>query len=679
MKSIIQIIAAGLALVASSWAEETPASPPTAPPVTDPVNSWSLVYLPDLDWTEAEVKETLVLLQHLRPDLVLSVAPCPFAEAIRTLECKPTVIDKTQRANLGEACGLPALPLSSYADNSTFHPFGRAESGPAGLVWLSVEQGASQFNGPASDVGELRAIATMQVRKQLADRKGEVVFLSDSSVPTPAESTWRLPLKGVRYEQAATEVTGFACIRPGSLQGEIPSVEGITKRVPVIHWIHSGADGMEWEVLPTDGGPAIQRSTPASNKPSSVFDRQTVAWTKAPPAPAEVPLWMDDYVNSNPALDTGDTRKQGTMDRRYGWIDHGVPREEFNILRSSDAPLVAGKQKGWDLPRGMIRSPGNLFAIGVGDSDDSGVEPAEGGDDGVNVSLEDLRTDKSILLYYAGLHSAWPSAATWFTDRYVITSGTGCTCDPVVFARNVFDRGGEDDPYLTPQIHAQTIYLFDLQSGKSFFTHSIAPSDNHGRSYAPTERIVFPLESSPINVWSWRTLWKAIEDGYHAKPEPAPFATEAVAELAKLPMEPGLQWKDLGIWPRPEIWQLASETADRDHLNPSEKPLAGGDSYLSYTESSDGQRRYTIAIAGYPDKTQFSQKDPVTQVVAHADLFTTGKGCLPQLDTIQRMGDEKRYLALAGTFQKPGNPVAGRGRWMLLIDLLHHRSWSAHW
>ncbi len=316
----------------------------------------------------------------------------------------------------------------------------------------------------------------------------------------------------------------------------------------------------------------------------------------------------------------------------------------------------------------MIRSPRNLFALELYDPADDGLEPSNGGDDGFNVYLNDLRTDKNVMLYFAGLSGAWPTMATWFTDRYVITSGT---------ALNDLDEPDDDVP--SPRIHAQTLHLFDLQTGRSFSAASVPQPDDNGRSNAPTERIAFPVSTSGINISNWRTLWKAIEDGYHAKPKPAPFTAEEVAANAKLPQDPGLQWKDLGIWPPPETWQLALEKEDPYAAIHDEKPVAGGDPYLTYTETADGQRHYAIAIAGHPDVTQFSAQDTITWTVAHADLITTGTGSLPQIGTIQRMGDDKRYLALAGTYEKPGGKESVKGKWMLLIDLLHHHSWSAHW
>ncbi len=118
MKTLFRIAASSLALLVSSSAQEIPASAAGGSPEIT-ATQWSLVYLPDLEWTEAEVRQTLALLQQLKPDLVVSMAPCPFGEKIRNLECKPTVLDQTQRAKLGAACGLPANPWSQLEDTST--------------------------------------------------------------------------------------------------------------------------------------------------------------------------------------------------------------------------------------------------------------------------------------------------------------------------------------------------------------------------------------------------------------------------------------------------------------------------------------------------------------------------------------------------------------------------------
>ena len=676
MKTLIRIAVSVVALISSSGAEETSAAALAAAPVATPAPPappWSLVYLPDLEWTEAEVKQTVALLRQLKPGLVVSMAPCPFAETIRNLECKPVVLDQTQRAKLGQACGLPVNPWSQLEDTSTLHSLGHGESGAAGLVWLSFERDKKLFTGPGE---QLPSFAGMQVRKQLTELHGEVIFLVDPSLPTPPDEQWNLPRKNVKYQQAASEVTGFTCIRPDSLQTEVAAIDGIAPRVPVIHWLHSGVNGMEWDALPADGGPAIQHSAATGATRRDDPFPSTVARLEAPPKPSEVPLWMDDYINNNPALGSGDTYKQGAMDRRYSWEDYGVTRGNFQILRSGDAPLAEGKPKAWDLPRSMIRSPRNLFALELYDPDDDGLDLSNGGDDGFNVYLMDLRQDKNVMLYFAGLSAAWPTMATWFTDRYVITSGGAGSSDPVVSASFTDGLNNTGGTYLTPQLHTQTLHLFDLQAGKSFRTHSIAPTDG---IHAPTDRIAFPTGSPPIKISSWRTLWKAIEDGYHAKPEPAPFTLEKVAGLAELPQDSGIQWNYLGIWPPPETWQLAPEKDDEhvDYLAP--KPVAGGDPFLTYTETAEGQRRYTIAITAHEEQDKFMDRDTITEVVAHADLITTGTGSLPQLEAIQRLGDDKRYLALAGTYQKPGGTDSGQGRWMLLTDLLSHRSWSAHW
>lgn len=420
---------------------------------------------------------------------------------------------------------------------------------------------------------------------------------------------------------------------------------------------------MEWDVLPADGGPAIQHSTFAgATKP---FDRfaPMICWLKAPVAPSEVPLWMDDYVNNNPALGTGNTVPQRAMKRRFGWRDYGFTRDNFHLLRSQDHPAPEVKQETPELPRGAVRSPGNLFSITVGQLNEKGWYPADT-DDGINVYLDDRRVNKSHLLYFAGIYDAWPSAATWFTDRYVITSGTG----PGTY------EWDDENAYLTSPLRPQTLYLFDLRTGRAFVTASFPQGD--GRPNAPTERVDFPQGSSYTRERHWQVLWKAIENGYQTKPEKAPITAEEVAAIAKLPAEPGLQWKDLGIWPAPETWRLAPEAEQPDAGAQTGMSVEGGDPFLTYTEPGDGQRRYRLAISGFQGQSHFDERDALADIVAHADLFTTGEGRLPQLDTIQRMGERKRYLALAGSFQKPDS---GKGKWMLLVDLLNHRSWSAHW
>ena len=172
MKTLIRIAVTGMALFGICWAKEIPATPPGAAAVAREVPAWSVVYLADLEWTEAEVKQTVTLLEQIEPDLVVSLSPCPFVEAIRNLECKPKVLDITQRAGLGVACGVPAIPMAAYLDTSTLHSFGDGDSGTPGLVWLSAVAGNKPFNGPTADLEELRSLASLQVRKQLGEREG---------------------------------------------------------------------------------------------------------------------------------------------------------------------------------------------------------------------------------------------------------------------------------------------------------------------------------------------------------------------------------------------------------------------------------------------------------------------------------------------------------------------------
>ena len=83
MKTFIQAVV-GMVLLVSGRAQEPPL---TAPPAV-PKRSWSLVYLPSLDWTETEIKQALALLGQIQPGLVVSLVPCPFAESVRNLACK---------------------------------------------------------------------------------------------------------------------------------------------------------------------------------------------------------------------------------------------------------------------------------------------------------------------------------------------------------------------------------------------------------------------------------------------------------------------------------------------------------------------------------------------------------------------------------------------------------------
>jgi hypothetical protein len=667
MKSFLRSVAAGLGLVATSWAVETVAVDSTTVPPAHEAASWSLVYLPDFDWTAVETEQALKLLQQLKPDLAVSMNPCPFAEAIRGLESKPAVLDQTQRAKSGAACGLPDGPLEFYKDSSTLHPFGHAEGESAGLVWLSSDAGAKSFNGPQGHIEELRSLGRMQIRKQFAERHGEVIFLVDPSVSIPSELTWRLPRKVASYDQAATAVTGFACIRPGSLQTRVAAIDGLVPRVPVVHWIHSGTFGMEWEVLPIDGGPAIQRSTPAGNREAWDKDGSTVGWLKAPPAPLDVPLWMDDYINNNPAIGTGENIPQGRLRRRFGWEDYGVTRDQFQLLRVGENPIPAVKPSDANFWHGAVRSPGNLFSISVGQLGEKGY-PVDG-DDGVNVYLNDFRRDQSSLLYFACLSCAWPDTATWFTDRYVMTAGVASSSMNEV----------EEGELMTPAFRPQTIHLFDLQTGRSFFTSCIGQPGGVDRPNGPTDRIYFPQDPRSREGWSWRMLWKAVEDGYQAKSQPAPFPAEEVAGLAKLPNGSDLQWKDLGIWPPPENWRLGPENEQEFGNYRAPKPTPGGDPFLTCTEIGDGQRSYSIAIAGDEDPQAFNESSALMRFTARADLFITGGGSLPQLETIKRLGDNDRYLLLAGSYHKAGTDGSGKSSWMLLTDLLSHRSWSAHW
>lgn len=333
------------------------------------------------------------------------------------------------------------------------------------------------------------------------------------------------------------------------------------------------------------------------------------------------------------------------------------------MLHSAEDSPPGEKLEATQLSRGAVRSPGNLFSITVGQLNETGMD-SEDGDDGINVYLDDLHGKKSRLIYFAGLFDAWPTAATWFTDRYLITTGTGSWLDAPL----------DSDP--SPRSIPLTIRMFDLWTGRSFVTSGM--EKRSGGATVPTERIFLPGVDYQQDL-RWKALWKAVEAGYLAKPEPAPVPAEDAAANAKLPADAGLQWKDLGVWPPPETWQLIPKVEEPVYTHPPEKVIATGDPYLTCKQTAEGELRYTLAISGYPEDTQFVDDSPETNALARVSLLTSGKGCLPQVGTVQRMGDYKRFLLIAGNYQKPGTADPGTGKWMLLVDLLRHRSWSAHW
>ncbi len=615
---------------------------------------WSLVYLPNIDWSEKEIKDTLAIINDLKPNMVLSLAPCSFADQIRALESKPQVLDSSERSKQGVNCGIPNNPHSAFVDTSTLHSIVAGQQETPSLVWLSsTEAREYQSYGPRRDSRERETLADYQIREQMSKRQGEVIFLLDTDASISDEKSWSVPWNNVLYKQTPTTMTGFTCIRPVTLQTQLPAIDGIAARVPVIHRIHSGPNGMEWAVLPIDGRPAIEHhayAIPDKKNPSITPQIQCLG---APVAPSDVPLWMDDYVNHNPALETGETVRRGVMSRLFRWQNDIPDRDTFHILHADNHPATDPKLQLPELERGAVRSPNNLFSVTVGQLDKNGFYPEEG-DDGINVYLHDRRINKSLHLYFEGLYGAWPSAATWFTDRYLITSGTA---SPV-------DDWNDDTAYASSTQMPTTLYLFDFQTGKAFSTHSY--NHTQTRSTAPTERIYFPDESSYKTQESWKFLWSTIEAGYGIKPAEAPISIEEAIKAAQLSPNPSLRWNDLGIWPAPETWQLATRN-ELDLTTGQPKIFKnGGDPFLTYTETSRGQRQYRLAISSVN----------LGEICAYADLFTTGEGYMPQLKSVVRLGDREKFLLLAGSYTKPNSE---NGSWMLFLDQSQLRAWSAYW
>lgn len=632
---------------------------PTALSSAETTPVWSLVYLPSIGWTEKEIGQTVKLLGQVKPELVVSLAACPFAGAIRSLECKPEVLDSTRRLLEGKECDVPPEPWSAYAGTSTLHPIGGGNGAKSQLVWLSAEAVKQTSHGPIAGEEELRSLAIRQVRKQFAERHGDVVLLVDSSVPTPPEESWILPATNVRYEQPACAVTGVVCIRPETLRTHLDPVWRITPRMPLVHWIHSEKGVTSWEVLPIDGGPAIQRLVSSDTPPRG--GNSKTAWLKGPASSTDVPKWLDDYINNNPALGCGENIRPLPGRRRFGWAETAVSRDSFDVLGAINHGAEV-KTKVSDLARGAVRSPGNLFSVTVGQLDEKGVYSEEG-DDGINVYLDDLRGGRSRLLYFAGLYSAWPSAATWFTDRYVITAGTSRWVDP------------PEDSDGGPRFHPLTIRVFDLLAGRSYAASGMPQSSRAAR---PTEEIIFP-EGSYEQGSRWRRLWNAVEASYLASPEVAPVKVEAAATTANLSVESGVNWSDLGVWPPPENWQLVLDSEKVSQTYPPPKMIPTGDPFLTCQQTAGGELHYSLNIVGDAESADLEDTALEKNLLARAELLIAGGGSLPKVESIQRTGHDKQCLLIAGSFRRPGPESVANGKWMLLLDLLRHRAWSVHW
>ncbi len=660
MKTLHPLVSLLTALTLGASAQEAPTSTLTTPPPAANSSSWSMIYLPDLDWNEEEIIQIIDLLNELKPNLVVSYSPCSFADKIRSLENKPKVLDKTQRTKDGEKCGVPINPLAAYVDTSTLQIIGKKENQSPHLVWISSTESKHLYHGPRNDEDERDSLAKFQVREQMIKRRGEVVFLIDPELNLSHEQDWLLPRNNVHYEQAPSAVTGLACIRPATLQHEIPAINGIAARIPVLHWIHSGSTGMEWNILPIDKGPAIQHTTYRHTQERESKIAPRVKWLMAPVAGSQVPLWMDHYLNDNPALEAGNTIQRGGMTRLFGWEEYDFQKAPFKLLDAVHHPVPDPKLQLPELPRGAVRSPNNLFSITVGQLGAQGWYP-EDSDDGINIYLDDRRTNKSHHLYVSGLYGPWPTAATWFTDRYVITSGVAA---PI-------DDWNDSNAYSTSTKPPTSLYVFDLQAGKSFTTVSYATPKT--LRVGPTERIYFPNEPSYVAQNRWKFLWRKVEAGYHIKPQEAPVSIETATTTAKQLATPNLKWKDLGIWPSPETWQLVSEKEKEHSIYPEKKIQNGGHPFLTFTETTPGQRQYRLAISSID---QFHDEHALDEIVAHADLFTTGEEHMRQLNTVERVGENKQCLLLSGTFTKPNSE---KGYWMRLLDLSSHRAWSAHW
>jgi hypothetical protein len=166
-------------------------------------------------------------------------------------------------------------------------------------------------------------------------------------------------------------------------------------------------------------------------------------------------------------------------------------------------------------------------------------------------------------------------------------------------------------------------------------------------------------------------LWDAVQTNLDAQPLPPPVPLAAAASHTGQTPPADAAWLALGPWPPVERWQPPRGEPPQPPGEPTHDPL------LSARPGEGGNRIHTLAIrrSGEPHETFTQESAPA----AFADILTTGGGCMPRLTAVRRLGDAGELLLLAGFAPAPGLQPGSDTQWLLLIDNLRHRAWSAWW
>lgn len=652
-------------LLAIGHGQETKPPSPQETSSADP--EWTLAVLPLTEYGPDEMELAIKWVARLKPDAIVLPAESYLLDPLLDTQPHPRIlsIDRSPTANPDKLTSNPAEPPG---ENPSAHAIRRAGGTPATIIEFTKRgtspRSSQSVAGGTKSMEEQRTSAIRRIQEVSATTAGDVVIFRNQTLPPMGEHGFRIPVDG----QFGTSLARRAVmIANPNLPTELPGRPGISGRLLLMHLITGRPGGIDWDVLPIDGSPAIWH---ASTAESAAPDGKSIPLLTGPPPFRQVPLWMDEYVTGNPSL--------------LPWLPHPrVPVAVAPLEWSEGSGCPRGFPKLEDdetgnfedfgfspLPHDAVRSPTLRLVFLPCRYDETGAIETDG-DDGMNTYLGDLRSGEAGNLYFAGLHGAWPEAATWFTDRYLLVSGIAPPAYQVYGGQP--DPGEEDSPENQPHVEVR---LFDLKTGVSHSSRVSAAPAAHEPTF--TEKICLPPNPDQPNEdprsSPWRVLWDAVQADLEPRVQTAPLGvSEAASQTGQTPPD-AVSWTSLGPWPPAETWQLV-------RTKEGSKPRPPGDvtpdSLVTSRPGPHGGRIYTLAIRTFADHyDKFTEEPPP---VAYADILTTGGGYMPRLSAIRRMGDGGGLLLLAGNAPSPGPPPQADKQWMMLIDNHRHHAWRLDW
>lgn len=625
-------------------------------PESDPEPSeWSVLVLPDLERTPEEIAMTTATIGRIRPDTIVSAKAYDWLDNIPRKDGKPAVVLDTFPQ---QAVDPGPDPFAKFFDSSTITPIPHSGGTAASLLQCLIGEKPFFFIGPRyeryEEMAEKRLITNRRIRRSFVEMSGDVVFSLNAPVPNLGGYSWNLPGFSDPADRPKSSIRRAAIVVKSSLPTDLPARPGVSRRMPLVHLITGRASSLDWDSLPVDGGAAIWHGSSPGVTLRTSSDRANGLLVGPKITPA-VPSWIDEYITENP------------RDHLQWQEVHGHEATGFPELKIEGEELTQTEGGPDNPPHDTIRSPRNLFALLGTQLDEDGI-PADG-DDGLNVYLEDLRSKKIGKFYYAGLSSAWPSGAKWFTDRYLIISGSS--------SNHYLDS--QEEPFemegLRQREHGSVgqVRLFDLWQGTAYIAE--VPDTTAMRGFS--EHISFPPPhgSSPQSLW--QDIWDAVRKSYDPKPTTAPMSpAEAVAISGQSPAADA-KWTDLGQWPPVETWNLDPQPRMDALPFAQAEGVPTVDPLLTRFDFAGDRSVYSLAIHRFQEDAIYHNEE--APEIARADILTTGGGYLPRLKSIRRTGQNNRMLVLSGDSPSAGGDPSQRKNWLLLVDLLKHQAWRMDW